>query len=229
MKLVPAIQKIKHLERMYNMDERDLWDEIYDLISDSSKEICVFDGDESAGYAELKKMNLIRKSTLGAIVTFSSGISIDNWIRIIGQENLIHKGILSYQSYQKENVTMKSMTIVGQDVVGGIFAINIGKYPEGLKKVWYFAPDNLQWECMDMNYAEFVAWAIQGNTDEFYSSMRWNGWKEDCSKVGFEEMILIYPFLWSKECNLETASKTIVSSDELIRMNSEYAHEFGYY
>lgn len=42
-------------------------------------------------------------------------------------------------------------------------------------------------------------------------------------------MILIYPFLWSKECNLETASKTIVSSDELIRMNSEYAHEFGYY
>ena len=41
MKLVPAIQKIKHLERMYNMDERDLWDEIYDLISDSSKEICV--------------------------------------------------------------------------------------------------------------------------------------------------------------------------------------------
>ena len=229
MKLVPAIQKIKHLERMYNMDERDLWDEIYDLISDSSKEICVFDGNESTGYAELKKMNLIRKSTLGAIGTFSSGISIDNWIIIMGQENLIHKGILSYQSYQKENVTMKSMTIVGQDVVGGIFAINIGKYPEGLKKVWYFAPDNLQWECMDMNYAEFVVWAIQGNTDEFYSSMRWNGWKEDCSKVGFDEMILIYPFLWSKECNLETASKTIVSSDELIRMNSEYAHEFGYY
>lgn len=211
------------------MKERDLWNEIYDLISASSKEICVFEGTDSVGYAELDKMNLLRQSTLGAIVTFSSGISIDNWIRIMGQESLIHKGILSYQGYQKENVAMEKMTIVGQDVVGGIFAINIGKYPEGLKKVWYFAPDTLQWECMDMNYAEFVAWAIQGNTDEFYSSMRWNGWKEDCSKAGFDEMILIYPFLWSKECNLETAAKNVVSSDELIRMNSEYAQKFGYY
>ena len=211
------------------MNEKDLWTEIYDMISNSSKEICVFGGNENTGYGELKKMNLQRKSMLGAIVAFSSGISIDNWIRIMGQKNLIHKGILAYQSYQKESTVLEKMTIVGQDVVGGIFAINIGKYSEGVKKVWYFAPDTLQWECMDMNYAEFVAWAIQGNTDEFYGSMRWNGWKEDCSKAGFDEMILIYPFLWSKECNLEMAAKSVVSSDELIRMNLEYAQKLGYY
>ena len=128
----------------------------------------------------------------------------------------------------RENVALEKMTIVGQDIVGGLFAINIGKYQEGIKKVWYFAPDTLQWECMDMNYAEFIAWAIQGNTDEFYSSMRWKCWKEDCSKAEFDEMILIYPSLWSKECNLETAAKKVVSSDELIRMNSEFAQKFGY-
>ena len=128
----------------------------------------------------------------------------------------------------RENVALEKMTIVGQDIVGGLFAINIGKYQEGIKKVWYFAPDTLQWECMDMNYAEFIAWAIQGNTDEFYSSMRWKCWKEDCSKAEFDEMILLYPFLWSKECNLENAVKKVVSSDELIRMNSEFAQKFGY-
>ena len=211
------------------MKEQDLWNEINDLISESHKEICVFDGNESVGYAELKKMNLLSQSTLGVIVIYSSGISIDNWIRIVGQENLPHKGIVSFNNNQKENVIMEKMTLVGQDVVGGLFGINIGRYEEGLKKVWYFAPDTLQWECMDMSYAEFVAWAIQGNTDEFYGSMRWKGWKEDCSKAGFDEMMLIYPFLWSKECNLETAVKKVVSSDELIRMNSEYAQEFGYY
>ncbi len=210
------------------MNEQDLWNGIYELISESSKKISVFDGNESVGYAELKKMNVLSKSTLGAIVIFSSGISIDNWLRIVGQENSAHKGIWSYNDYQKENVALEKMTIVGQDIVGGLFAINIGKYQEGIKKVWYFAPDTLQWECMDMNYAEFIAWAIQGNTDEFYSSMRWKCWKEDCSKAEFDEMILIYPSLWSKECNLETAAKKVVSSDELIRMNSEFAQKFGY-
>lgn len=207
------------------MNEQDLWNEIYDLISESSKEICVFEGNESVGYMELKRMNIRSLSTLGAIVISSSGISIDNWLRIVGQENSARKGILSYNEYQK-NVVMEKMTIIGQDVVGGLFAINIGKYQEGLKKVWYFAPDTLQWECMDMNYAEFIAWAIQGDTDGFYSSMRWEGWKEDCSKAEFDEMILIYPSLWSNECNLETAAKKIVSSDELIRMNVEIAQKF---
>ena len=181
------------------MNEQDLWNGIYELISESSKKISVFDGNESVGYAELKKMNVLSKSTLGAIVIFSSGISIDNWLRIVGQENSEHQGIWSYNDYQKENVSLEKMTIVGQDIVGGLFAINIGKYQEGIKKVWYFAPDTLQWEYMDMNYAEFIAWAIQGNTDEFYSSMRWKCWKEDCSKAEFDEMILIYPSLWSKE------------------------------
>lgn len=98
------------------MNEQDLWNEIYDLISESSKEICVFEGNESVGYMELKRMNIRSLSTLGAIVISSSGISIDNWLRIVGQENSARKGILSYNEYQK-NVVMEKMTIIGQDVV----------------------------------------------------------------------------------------------------------------
>lgn len=211
------------------MNEQELWIEICNLISKSSKKICVFEGNKNVGYRELKKMNVFPKSTLGVIVIHSSGIIVDNWLRLVGQKNLKHKGILDYNDYQKENISIEKMTIIAQDVVGGLFAINVGKYQDGLKKVWYFAPDTLQWECMYMNYAEFVAWAIQGNTDEFYDSMRWKGWEEICSKVEFDEMMLIYPFLWSKECNIETAVKKVVSSDELIRMNSEYAEKINYY
>ena len=60
------------------MNERELWNEIRDLISESQNEICIFDGNESIGYEELKKMNLLSYSTLGVIITYSSGISIDN-------------------------------------------------------------------------------------------------------------------------------------------------------
>ena len=67
----------------------------------------------------------------------------------------------------------------------------------------------------------------QGNIDEFYSSMRWTNWRESAKNVEFDKSILIYPFLWSEEVNIETASKSIVPFDELFATNMEYREKFG--
>ena len=119
------------------------------------------------------------------------------------------------------------MLIVATDVVGGIFAINLGKFDEGIGDVWYFAPDTLDWEDLELRYSEFIAWLAQGNIDEFYSSMRWTNWRESAKNVEFDKSILIYPFLWSEEVNIETASKSIVPFDELFATNMEYRDKFG--
>ncbi len=70
-----------------------------------------------------------------------------------------------------------------------------------------------------MMYNEFLAWSLQGNTDEFYSSMRWQGWEDDAKNTTINSAILIYPFLWAKECDLEKASKKIINLDEIIEVN----------
>ena len=102
--------------------------------------------------------------------------------------------------------------------------------PERVKQigdVWYFAPDTLDWEDLELRYSEFIAWLAQGNIDEFYSSMRWTNWRESAKNVEFDKAILIYPFLWSEEVNIETASKSIVPFDELFATNMEYREKFG--
>jgi len=112
---------------------------------------------------------------------------------------------------------------VASDVPGGLYAINISRFPENRNMIWYFAPDSLEWECLELSYNEFVAWSLQGDTDGYYSSMRWQSWKEDVKDIAMNDAILIYPFLWAKECDIETADKKIVKADEVIKMNFEYS------
>lgn len=83
------------------------------------------------------------------------------------------------------------------------------------------------WETLEMKYSEFIAWAVLGNLEEFYADMRWSTWKEDVKKATFDEAILIYPFLWSSEMEIEKASKKIVPMEELFQLNLEQAKSFG--
>ena len=50
----------------------------------------------------------------------------------------------------------------------------------------------------------------------------------DFSKgAGFNEGILVYPFLWSEESDVESASKSIVPFEELVDLNVEHRRKFG--
>ena len=207
----------------------ELWNEVIDMFNNSKRKIHIYEGLETVGRLELEKVGIMHNSVLGTIILHTAGIRVDNWIRIIGQNCDEHNGIFQYNSANNssENEIMQGMFIVAQDIVGGVFAINVSKFSEGIKMIWYFAPDTLEWECLDMNYAQFLAWTIQGNLDEFYSSMRWDYWEKDCKNVGFDKVWLIYPFLWSQECELETASKKLVPFMELKELNTDYAKRFS--
>ena len=89
------------------MNERELWNEVYDLIGESQKEISVFDGNESVGYAELEKMNLLSLSTLGVIIIYSSGICVDNWIRILGRKLRYTRGFCFIITIKKKMLLWK--------------------------------------------------------------------------------------------------------------------------
>ena len=77
-----------------------------------------------------------------------------------------------------------------------------------------------------MKYNEFLAWTFQGNIDEFYDTMRWKNWEEEVKGLEINKAILVYPFLWAKECDIENATKKIVAIDEIISMNFDYSNKF---
>lgn len=208
--------------------ENSLWQEIKNMIMSSNRVSLLGYSEIEEGEKALKILQITSKSALGSIVLHTSGIVIDNWIRVLGQDSHVNRGILSYNSIEKSGNETKidKMLIVADDVIGGLFALNGGKFAEGIGEVWYFAPDTLEWAWLEMQYSEFIAWISHGNIDEFYSTMRWSTWKEDCKNVSFNESILIYPFLWSNEIQLEKADRKIVPKEELMNMNQEYGKKF---
>ena len=204
--------------RIENM--KNTWEEIKDIIYKSNKNIDVIDGNKELGTKECIRLNIPSDSVLYSVVTNSNGIIIDNWIRLWGQNSNDNNGIEYYNTLFRNDI--EGLFLVASDVLGGLFAINTNKFNEGDNYIWYFAPDTLEWECMDMQYNEFLAWSMQGNVDEFYSTMRWKNWREDVNRIGINYALLIYPFLWARECDIDKASKKKVNIDEIIKINFEY-------
>ncbi len=199
-----------------------IWGKIKEISYKSNHEIIIFEGTLENGQKECKELNIPNDSVLASVVMNCNGIYVDNWIRILGQGNEMRNGVLYYNTLLDDSC-LEGMFIVANDVVGGIYAINISRFEIDKSKIWYFAPDTLEWESLGMKYSDFIAWTAQGNISEFYESMRWDSWKNDCKKVELNTGYLIYPFLWAKECDKNTASKKVVLFDELMKLNFDYS------
>ena len=202
---------------------KNIWKEIVNITEKSDRNINILNCNNINVNEECERLGIPSDSVLFSVVVNSNGIVIDDWIRIWGQSNSMNAGVYYYNSKFKDYIS--GMILVAGDVVGGLFAINVTRFDEK-NLIWYFAPDTLEWECLDMKYNEFIAWTFQGNIDEFYATMRWKSWKKDVKGIEINKAILIYPFLWAKECDIETASKKIVTIDEIIEMNFEYSQKF---
>lgn len=134
-----------------------LWNEIHNMLIASQKNIMIFDKNLDFGEEALEKLQITSKSALGAVLLNTSGVVIDNWIRILGHEGVEHSGILSINVFENGDIPQRieNMLIVANDIVGGVFAINASMFDEGIGKVWYFALDTLEWENMIWNILNF--------------------------------------------------------------------------
>ena len=192
----------------------ELWQKILLSFKKSKRKITLFEAQIKKRYQELNSLKINSNSVLGSIILNSSGIIVDDWIRILGSEGTYNKGILWYN----EIFEIENIIIIAHDIVGGIFAI------DNFDEIWYFAPDTLAWENLEINYAQFINWVLEGDIDLFYNTMRWNSWQTDCQNVKFDEGMLIYPFLWSNEIEINEASKKIVPIEELFDINLQSAN-----
>ena len=197
-----------------------MWEQLLDLFQNANRSVEICTGMKDHGIKEVEILGVSQDSVMGEIITNTCGIVFDKWIFVLGQTSE-HYGILNFSEVMK--VDSDGLLIIARDILGGLFALNMGKFAEGQGLVWYFAPDTLEWESLEMKYSDFITWLVQGDLSDFYGSMRWRDWRKDAESVAFDEGILIYPFLWAKECNIETASKKVVSLVEIISMNEEFA------
>ena len=203
-----------------------LWMQIRSMFECNNRTVKFFEGLNEQGVDEVSRINASPESALGSIIVNSNGIVVDDWISILGQSSDQRAGVTDFNT--RIGFDFGKMMVVAVDIVGGVFAINLGRFDTDYGMVWYFAPDTVRWESMEVRYSEFVAWAAQGDIAGFYQSFRWTGWKKDVESIdGFNYGVLIYPYLWSKECNIETAAKKKVPLKELIGTNLDFEKKFS--
>ena len=144
------------------------------------------------------------------------GIVIDNWIRLYGSGliNIIDKNNNIIDNFNYD-------ILIGEDVCGGLFALK-----ENV--IYYFAPDTLKWESLDVYYSNFLNWVLNNpdGTSQFYKIFRWNGWEDFCKDIELDQGISFYPQLCF-ESKIEDRSKRIIRIDEIIAMNYELSKQIN--
>jgi hypothetical protein len=153
----------------------------------------------------LLNLQVTTRSPLGAVAHETGGILIqEGWLRILGSGNpSIPRRIDRWNQGRSSGYLL-----VADDAVGGFFALNGGAFGDDLGQVYYLAPDDLDWLALDVGYSEFLQAMLSGRIDSFYKDLRWDGWKDDLQALTPDSSFIFYPFLWTREGSIGTASRS---------------------
>ena len=190
------------------------------LLKESSKDIEILDKNSDKFYISriLKDLNISSESLLWEIITNTWGILVDcGWLRIIGSWNIISRNILDWN-----NDKTKGMLLVADDIIWGFFALNLWYFDGEIWNIFYFAPELLEWEDLEMKYANFINWAIMWDTNKFYESFRWDWWESETKEININMGLSIYPFLWTENIDINNRSKKTISIEEIWCLSMDF-------
>ncbi|GAB3460307.1 DUF2625 domain-containing protein [Streptomonospora sediminis] len=195
--------------------------------------------DEERGRSCLGRLQVTARSTLGAFALHCGGLLLDyGWLRIYGGAGTglpgalpgleaVNGGPRDDSAWRPENGI-----VVAHDVLGGAFALNghdpaaVGR-PGQPGEMVYFAPDSLEWEALDAGHTAWVHWALSGGLAQFYSALRWPGWRAETQALATSQGVSVFPFLWSREArdDMAATSRRAVPMTEVLTLNRDFCHQ----
>ena len=170
-----------------------------------------------SAHDDLLKLQITTHSTLGALVAHSGGLLVDHgWVRLLGSwSERLGRSLAGWN----ESTGRKGLFLVGDDVLGGVLAINGGRLNGEKGHVHYFAPDALRWEDLGRGYTDFVAFLLQGDLEEFYGGKRWQGWQTDVEDLPGDLAFSFYPPLWTNSDSIDQRSRRAIPLKELVELS----------
>lgn len=194
---------IRPLKELINT-QNPAWYDVKQWIAAATNPVEVLPKDSIRADSALYQTQVTTHSPMGAVVYETGGILVDSgWIRILGSgSKRLNRSLMEWnkgKSFNKLGEPL-SFLLIADDVLGGFFAINAGGIDTaGIGKVFYFAPDRIQWERTEMTYSMFLKFCFNGDLNKYYEGYRWANWRKDIRTLDGNWGMSIYPFLWSKE------------------------------
>ena len=136
---------------------------------------------------------------LAAVLAGTGGVSVNGMLRLCGS------GIIDFFE-RNQRLAETGMTIVGEDVFGGIFALD----KQGM--VMYLAPDELAVEEFGDDYDELLEFACSAeDVTNFYRD-----YVRECPGVLFDQLpadkgVSLYPPLWERSDEKRSAAAVPMS------------------
>ena len=183
------------------------------------------------GERTLLALQVTTHSPMGAIAHGAGGLLVDGgWLRILGAGcPRLPRGLADWNGLA-EGATprLAGALLIGDDAVGGFFALNGGGLEGPVGQVCYLAPDTLRWERLDFGCSEWLDWACTGDLDRFYERLRWPGWRGEVAALDGARALSVYPFLWAAGPPIAERSRRPVPIDELWRLAMDFRQQFGW-
>ena len=144
----------------------------------------------------LLQTQVTTRSPMGAIAYETGGILVDGgWLRFLGSGNPRLSRTLPTWNEGRS----KGFYLVADDAAGGFFAINGGAFGTDIKNMYYWAPDSLDWEPLNIGFSDFFVWSLSERLAQFYETLRWPTWRADMAQLSGDRCFSFWPPLWTKE------------------------------
>lgn len=228
---------MRGLDELTDVDDP-AWPELLLEIEASDVPVEALPAEEGRASATLGQLQVTLRSSLGAVVFHSGGLLVDGgWLRIYGSGTGEMPGLARVNRFPEdvqEGWSAPGGLVLAHDVLGGVFVLNGGDAsahgrPGGPGEIVYFSPDVLEWEALGAGHSSWLVWILAGGLDEFYSLLRWPGWREEIAALKPSEGLTVYPFLWTEEAqeDLSATTRGVVPMAELLGLGGEFAAQFG--
>ena len=208
------------------------WILVKEWIATAKNTVEVLPVDTNKAKDALYKTQVTTRSPMGAIVYMTGGLLIDGgWIRILGSgSDKLNRSLPDWNKGKsfKDFGQSTPFLLIADDAMGGFFILNGGGLGSDLGKIYYLAPDNLEYEALDLTYTEFLTFCFNYNLDEFYEDHRWINWKSDLAKLKGDQVFNFFPYLWTKEGkDINKVSKKAVPVEEQYILNLDFRKQLG--
>jgi uncharacterized protein DUF2625 len=174
----------------------------------------------------LLQTQVTTRSPMGAIVYETGGLLIDHgWLRVLGSgyERLTR----TLPGWNAGRCEGGGFLLVADDAVGGFFAINGGGLGPDVRNLYYFSPDTLEWEPLEIGYSAFLQFAFAKELDAFYDWIRWPGWEADTAKLHGDRCFSFYPFLFTREGRGGRGQRSDVPVDQMWGLQMDIRAQLG--
>lgn len=192
--------------------------------TESAKNDCVILPPSSEREAILLEVQVSTRSPMGAIAYETGGVLIDQgWLRFLGSGH--PKLTRTLPAWNRDRA--QGCYLIADDAVGGFFAINGGAFGEDQGNVYYWSPDDLDWEPLEIGYTAFFRWSLTSQLADFYADLRWPDWKDEVAQLSGDRCFGFYPFLWTNEGSVEGSDRAAVPVAEAFDLKVDLLQQLG--